>query len=172
MIVFHEQVQDAKLDEDASILTRQNFFRHGSRHEIVDGLKRDKFVTDEFVIHTVYGCEMVVTNTASSPQVIELLFQVPKGAIPIAESKYTETMTLEVPAYSTASHAYFFYFPTSGTYEHFPVHVAVGEKTVSFAKPFTFNVVDEPTQLDSESWDYVSQNGTNEEVMEFLKSHN
>jgi hypothetical protein len=67
---------------------------------------------------------------------------------------------------------YLFYFPRPGQFAQFPVHVAKEDKVVAAAKPVTFNVVPKPTRLDTTSWDYVSQNGTDEEVIAFLNREN
>ncbi len=38
--------------------------------------------------------------------------------------------------------------------------------------PFRFHVVDKPTQVDQQSWDYVSQFGSDDDVLVFLRDHN
>jgi len=43
--------------------------------------KSDKYVSDEFLTHVVYGCQVVVTNPTSSRQRLDVLLQVPQGAI-------------------------------------------------------------------------------------------
>ncbi|MEM7315258.1 MAG: hypothetical protein AAF497_19130, partial [Planctomycetota bacterium] len=93
-------------------------------------------------------------------------------ALPMLGSKYTQTVSIQLPAYSTKSQEYHFYFPASGQLEHFPVHVSRDEKIVAMANSFSFNVVNEPSKLDTKSWSYVSQNGSNEEVIDFLKANN
>src|SRR5262249_5809582 len=67
---------------------------------------------------------------------------------------------------------YLFYFPKAGKFNHFPVHVAKNEQFVTAAPAFTFNVVEKPTKLDTESWDYVSQHGTDDDVIAFLNREN
>ena len=47
-----------------------------------------------------------------------------------------------------------------------------GDTLVAAATPFTFNVVPKPTKLDTESWDYVSQNGTADEVVAMINREN
>ena len=38
--------------------------------------------------------------------------------------------------------------------------------------PTTFEVVERPTKLDTESWDYVSQHGTDDQVLALLNREN
>ena len=43
---------------------------------------------------------------------------------------------------------------------------------VAAAEALAFHVVDQPSQIDRSSWAYVSQNGSDDEVLEFLKREN
>ena len=162
----------AGLSDKVQILVSQNFYRHGDRFKDENGERFDKFVTDEFVIHTVYGCQVVVTNPTPSRQRLSVLIQVPVGAMPVANGQPTKTVPLDLEPYHTQIVDYQFYFPKAGHFAHFPVHVAKAETLVAAAAPFTFNVVDKPTKLDTESWDYVSQNGTDEQVVAMMNREN
>ncbi len=172
-LVFHEEVKPV-VDHagKVQILVSQNFYRNGDRFKDANGERFDKFVTAEFVIQTVYGCQVVVTNPTPSRQRLAVLIQVPVGAIPVANGQPTKTVQLDLEPYHTQIIDYQFYFPKAGHYAHFPVHVAKGEALVAAAVPFSFNVVDKPTKLDTESWDYVSQNGTAEQVVAMMNREN
>src|SRR5262249_56193660 len=124
----------------------QNFFRHGDRQRIEDGETVDKFVTEEFVIHTLYGCQVVITNPTSTRQKLNVLVQIPKGAIPVLNSQATRTVHLNLEPYHTQTLEYHFYFPASGTFTHFPVHVARNEALIATATQVTLIVVDNPTK--------------------------
>ncbi len=173
MIVFHEEVKAAEPRADkVPILVSQNFFRHGDRHRQENGEQIDKYVADEFVIHTVYGCQVVVTNPTSARQKLTLLLQVPQGAISVANGQPTKSVHVDLQPYHTQTLDYFFYFPAAGQYPHFPVHVAKNGELIAFASPSTFNVVDKPTKIDTESWDYVSQYASADDCLKFLNTHN
>ncbi len=173
LIAFHEEIRPAAAAAtDSPILVSQSFFRRGDRYRQVDGLQQDKFITDEFVVHTVYGCQVVVTNSTSSQQQVQLLMQIPEGALPILGGKYTESSPLDLGAYQTQTREFYFYFPTAGELSHFPIHVTRDDLVLASAPPFAFHVVDKPTTLDRDSWDYVSQYASDAEVLEFLRTHN
>jgi len=173
MIAFHEEVRPTNGNGGGvPILVSQNFYRNGDRYRDENGERLDKFVTGEFVVHTVYGCQLVVTNPSSSRQKLTVLLQLPVGAIPLANGQFTKTVAVDLEPYRTQTVDYFFYFPKPGQFAHFPVHVAKGETFVIAAPVATFNVVEKPTKLDTTSWDYVSQNGTNEDVIAFLNREN
>ena len=153
-------------------LVSQNFFRHGDRQRIENGETVDKFVSEEFLIHTVYGCQVVITNPTSSRQKLNVLVQIPRGALPVLNSQTTKTLHLDLEPYHTQTVEYHFYFPAAGQFPHFPVHVAKNEKLIAAAEPVTLTVVDRLTKIDKESWDYISQYGTLEDVVTFLNTHN
>ncbi|CAN5442527.1 hypothetical protein BH11PLA2_BH11PLA2_15090 [soil metagenome] len=172
-LAFHEEVRGVAAPAgNGGILVNQNFYKDGDRFRDENGERTDKFVTAEFVINTVYGCQIVVTNPSPSRQKLAVLLQIPVGSLPLKGGRNTRTVLLNLEPYHTQTIDYFFYFPKSGQFNHYPVQVAKNEVLVAAATPFAFNVVDKPTKLDTESWDYVSQNGTNEQVLAYLEREN
>lgn len=173
VVAFHEEIRPAEtVAEQTPILVSQNFFRHSDRYRYVDNVQQDKFVTDEFLVDVVYGCQVVVTNPTSSPQKLSVLVQIPQGSLPVLGAQATRSVQIDLPPYHTQSVEYHFYFPAAGEYPHYPVHVAANEQVLAFAAPFTFRVVNEPTSIDKQSWDYVSQHASGEEVLAFLRQNN
>ena len=172
-VVYHRQVNLAKGDpQKTPVLVSQNFFRHGDRYKMVDNEKVDKYVTDEFLVHTVYGCQVVVTNPTSTRQKLDILLQIPRGAIAVLNGQATKSVHVDLQQYSTRSLEYYFYFPTDGKYQHYPVHVAKNEQVIAHAPAVTLKVVNELSRIDKESWDYVSQHGTENDVIDYLNANN
>jgi hypothetical protein len=173
LVVFHEEIKEAK---DAAartpILVSQNFFRHGDRFRFVDNERLDKYVTDEFLVHTVYGCQIVVTNPTSSPQKLDVLLQIPVGALSVLNGQATRSAHIDLQPFNTQTVEYYFYFPADGKYAHYPVHVSKNGQLVAHAEPIVLSVVKEPSKIDRESWDYISQFGTEADVLAYLKNNN
>ena len=173
MVVFYKAISPAALAKDKlPILVSQNFFRHGERYRHEGNERFDKYVTEEFLIHTVYGAHIVITNPTSARRKLDVLLQIPRGALPVSNGKYTRSVHIDLQPYRTQTFEYYFYFPAPGTLVHYPVHVAKNEDLIAFAQPFTFNVVEQATQIDRTSWDYISQNGTPAQVVAFLRDNN
>ena len=85
---LHEEVRPVEgKGGQIAILVSENFYRNGDRFRDENGEKLDKFVSAEFVIQTVYGCQVVVTNPTSSRQKLTVLLQLPVGAIPVANGQ-------------------------------------------------------------------------------------
>ncbi|MBC8353133.1 MAG: hypothetical protein H8E66_14145 [Planctomycetes bacterium] len=173
MIVFHEEIREAsEVVEQTPILVSQNFFRHNDRYRQINNERLDKFVTDEFLVHTVYGCQVVLTNPTSSPQKLDVLLQVPLGAIPVLNGHETRSVQLDLQPYNTQTVEYHFYFPAAGRYPHYPVHIAKNEQLLAHADATTLTVVEKLSRIDRESWPYLSQYGSAEDVLEYLRQNN
>ena len=171
--IFKEQIRETTAAEElGTILVSQNFFKNGDRYRQVEGQQVDKFVTGEFLTETVYGCHIVITNPTSARRDTDVLIQVPAGAIPVSNGQVTKTIPVTLDAYRTETIEYYFYFPAAGSYSHYPVQVSEDEKVVVSAEPATFKVVNDPTSVDRESWDYVSQFASNQDVLSFLQKNN
>ena len=172
-LAFRREIKEAPLAENPPpLLVSQNYFRHDDRHRMENGEKVDKFVTDEFITGIVYGAQVVVTNPTSSRQKLEVLSQIPHGAIPVLGHRATATRRIALEPYSTERFELAFYFPAAGDFPCFPAHVAKAGSVLAHAEPFTFHVVDQPTQVDAASWAHLSQWGTEEQVLEFLAGGN
>jgi hypothetical protein len=173
LIAFHEEVRPAAgPGGQVPILVSENFYRHGDRFREENGERHDKFVTGEYVVHTVYGAQVVVTNPTSSRQKLSVLLQLPVGAVPVLNGQFTRSVPLDLQPYHTQTVDYAFYFPKAGTFPHFPAHVAKNEQFAAAAPATAFEVVDRPTKLDTTSWDHVSQHGTDADVLAFLDREN
>jgi hypothetical protein len=172
-IIFHREIKPVKdMAKTQSILTSQNFFARNDRYYYEKNERFDKFVTEEFLTRRVYGCQVVLTNPTSSRKNVDVLLQIPNGAIPVVKGFYTKSLNFQLEPFSTKTYEYYFYFPHSGTFAHYPVHVSEEETMIATARPFVFKVVDELTSFDKTSWEYVSQNATSNEVIDFLRQNN
>ena len=96
VVAFHEEVRPAEGGSQVPILVSENFYKHGERFREENGEKIDKFVTGEFLIGTIFGCQVVVTNPTSSRQKLNVLIQVPVGAIPVGNCQNTRTVLVEI----------------------------------------------------------------------------
>lgn len=172
-IAFYKDIQPAgAAAEEAPVLVSQNYFRRDDRFRYEGNQRLDKFVSDEFLTGEVYGCQVTFTNPTSSPRRIDVLRQIPEGALPVESGRYTKSTPMGLEPYSTARQEYFFYFPEAGSFVHFPVHVSEEGALVAHGDPHPMHVVDEPSEADTTSWQYVSQEGTPDAVLAYLRDAN
>lgn len=177
-LIFHKQVKPTTVDTQpqGQLLVSQSFFNQSDRYRQEGNEKIEKYVTDEFLTGVTYGANVVVTNPTSSIVKAEVLLQIPEGALPVLNSKATSSQQLQLRPYTTQTFEYYFYFPKVAAragqkFKHFPVNVTTASST-SAAKPFEFNVVSKLTQVDKASWEYVSQYGSETDVLTFLQQSN
>ena len=175
-VVFHKEIQPAAaLDKVTRLLVSQNFYRQGDRYRYEDDVQQqrlDKFVTEEFLVGVVYGCQVVVTNPTSAPQKLNLLLQIPVGAVPVLRGDYTRTVSMSLGPFHTNTVEYAFYFPAAGKFAHFPVHVSRDGQLLATAAPFQFQVVPSLTRQDTESWAYLSQEAEPAQLLAYLSQAN
>ncbi|MCE9579786.1 MAG: hypothetical protein K8W52_42105 [Deltaproteobacteria bacterium] len=152
----------------ATVLVGQSYFRADDRWTYEDGEQRDKPVTGELLVGVVYGCRVVISNPTGARERLAVLVQIPRGAIAVGGALPTRTLHVALDAYGTWSSEVLFYFPSAGTWSHFPVHVTRGAKLVACAAPGALTVVEAPTTFDATSWAHVSQHGTLDEVLAVL----
>ncbi|QTA80960.1 Uncharacterized protein dnl_32770 [Desulfonema limicola] len=173
MIVFHKEIRKAVLSEEKiPVMLSQNFFRTDDRYKYVDNERFDKFIIDEFLFRTAYGCQAVLSNPTSSRQKLRILLQVPQGSVPLQTGFYSKGIPVTIEPYNTKTFEYYFYFPKTGSFNIYPAQVAKNEAFITSAHALEFKVVKSPTKIDPDSWDYISQNGTDEDVLNFLNTHN
>ena len=173
IVAFHEEVRRTDgPDGKVPVLVGQNFYKPTDRFRDENGERLDKYVKGEFVINTVYGCQVVVTNPTSTRQRLSVLVQLPTGSIPVANAQFTKTVHVDLEPYRTQTVDYHFYFPRAGKFQHFPAHVAKSEKVVAVAPTAQIEVLEKPRSIDTGSWDYISQFGTDDEVFAVMNREN
>ncbi len=156
----------------APILVGQSYFRADDRWDFDGAERREKYVTGELATGVVYQCQVVVTNPSSASERLDVLLQIPRGAVPVSSGFLTRTRHLHLGPYGTQALEYAFYFPAEGRWTHFPAHVTRSGVLAAFAEPRTLDVVRVPTTVDTGSWAHLSQHGSTAEVLAFLSREN
>lgn len=173
VLFFHREVKESGFAaERPPLLVSQSYFQFNDRYRMEDGQQVDKFITEEFVKGTVYGSQIVVTNPTSSTRQLDLLAQIPQGAIPVSGGLPTASWVISLKPYSTHRTETAFYFPLAGQFPVYPAHLSKEGEVVAHADGINFKVVDQPMKVDQTSWEWMSQWGSEKEVLEFLKSAN
>ncbi|MEJ7598800.1 MAG: hypothetical protein WKG01_12910 [Kofleriaceae bacterium] len=149
-----------------------SYVRTDDRYDYESGEQRDKYVEGAFAAGVVYTCQIVLANPTSSRQRIAALIQIPRGSVPVAGARATTTLDLVLEPYGTHGHEYAFYFPSPGTWSHFPVHVTRADVIVAAAPGAALEVTSGGGAPDPRSWPHVSQRGSAADVVTYLKSAN
>lgn len=177
------EVRTAPVTEEprtTNVLVGQNYLRSDDRYVWVSSERREKYIppNGEMLRGVVYRGQVVVTNLTSAREKLDVLLQIPRGAIAVATTSdsngfITKTVNIELGPYGTQALEYAFYFPRAGRFTHFPAHVCKGLDLVAFVTaPQEITVVDQPTVVDTTSWAHVSQRGSLDEVIALLEREN
>ncbi len=172
-VAYHKEIKPAEPSKDrVPVLVSQNYFRDDDRYRYEGDEQVDKYVSGEFLVNVVYSCQVVLTNPTSTEQKLDLMLQIPQGAVPVKNGFVTKGAHVELSSYATESMEYAFYFPAPGTFPHYPVHVAKNEQLIVSAEPTRLKVVRELSTVDKTSWAWLSQNGDPKDVLKWLESNN
>ncbi|WFB36278.1 hypothetical protein P3T73_00685 [Kiritimatiellota bacterium B12222] len=172
-LLVSEQILPAeKSKDDRPLLISQQFFRPDDLYRYEDNEQIEKFISGEFIRRTVYGARVTLTNPTATRRRLNVLMQLPLGAIPLRNGFYTDDRSIVLNPYTTQTVEYFFTFPESGTFVQFPAHASDKEAIIGQAEARVFEVKDAPTEVDKTSWAWVSQYASDQETLSFLRTHN
>jgi hypothetical protein len=172
-IVFHREIQPApEGGAERPVMVRQDFFRNDDRYRYEEGLRLDKFVTGPIETRTAYGSQVVVGNPAAAPLRLDVLLQIPEGAVPLENGFYTRSFPLVLNPFETTRLEYAFYFPEPGEFAGFPAHVSREETLLASAKPAKFTVVSQADAPARDDWPAIADRGDSEAVLAALRERN
>lgn len=119
-----------------------------------------------------YRTHVVVTNPTNTKRLVQVLTQIPAGALPLASGKVTDSTPLNLEPYSTAQIQYSFYFPVEGEFEHYGSQISSEGKHVVATESKSHRVLAKPESVDETTWSYIADWGSSEQVLEYLKKAN
>jgi hypothetical protein len=119
-----------------------------------------------------YRTSIVVTNPTSTEKRVQVLYQLPAGALPLAGSRLTRSTPVTLQPYSTAQVQYTFYFPEAGSFAHYGAQVSQAGQHLAASSSVTLTVLAEPESVDEHTWSYIADWASNERVLEYLQRAN
>ncbi|KAJ4462901.1 putative Actin-binding protein F [Paratrimastix pyriformis] len=186
-VLFHKEIVPCPDCEPGQpILVQQNFYDPADRTAQVGDETVNKYihpVRGQFAPYKVYGIEMVVTNTSNSQLRLDVLTQIPMGAVPVSGGFYSKCRAMDVAGFSTTRLEWLFYFPRCGQFTFFPAHVSRRGLLMACVPPAEgpLQVVENPAARDTTSWRYVANMATDQQtsrrlthvhVLEYLAREN
>ncbi len=160
------------LNGDPSLLVGQRFEAVNSPAPGPNDTAEIMVAPEEFLTGRAYRGQIVLTNPTPQPRVVDCLWQIPQGSLPVAGSQATDSITVRIEPYQVQQITYQFYFPKAGTFIHYPICVSSDGTTVARAAERTFNVVETATKIDEASWEQVARSGSAERIQKYLQSAN
>lgn len=169
-IVFVESIEPIQAGESsANILVGQDTYLVAPSTDA----DTQKPVTGQSLVRGLgYRTNVVVTNPGNQPRTVSVLTQIPQGAVPLEGGKRVASKTLRLDPYTTQQIAYTYYFPTAGEFQHYGAQVSIADQFAADAPSTAIRVLEIPDVQNKDSWGYISLWGTNEQVLECLKTRN
>jgi len=196
-IIFEKRFMETEEKlSDSKVVVNRDLFRVDDRFVKKDNEKVEKYISGELQTRAVYGAKAVVTNSSSAKRKLNVQLEIPEGAIPVGSGRshdkrydarryperyksiifdnglYSSSQATSVDAYSSKILEYYFYFPTAGDFELAGVVVSEEDVIVGKSELSKLLVTTESSTVDTSSWEYVSQYGTEEQVLKYLETQN
>ncbi len=173
LLAVRRQLEAGPLAADSrGLLVSQIYFRVDDPIAYEGGTPREKTIQGPLQAGVVYAMRVVLTNPSASAREVDVLMQIPAGAIALGGTRETRGERLLLTAYGTKALDMVFYFPEPGSFAHYPVQVASGTERIASAAARTLEVALEPASIPTDSWEAISQDGTEAEVLAYLDKAN
>lgn len=173
MLLFYKDTRITdQLADDSPLLVRQTFHRLDDRFRNQGARKIENTITGNFQSGVAYGASLVVTNPSGVGRRIDVLAQIPAGAIALASSATTLSETRELEPYGVLSLDLSFYFPAEGKFTLYPMQVAENDIILASAEARSLQVKSGITDEDLSSWPVLVREGSDAEVLAYLRSAN
>jgi hypothetical protein len=173
MLLFYKDTRETqKIAPDAPVLVRQTFHRLDDRFRTVEGRKIENSITGDFIAGVPYGASLVVTNPDGVGRRVDVLSQIPAGAIPLDGQLSTLASTHELQPYGVLNLRLAFYFPAAGEFAMYPLQVSEGDSVLARTATRSLRVVAEAPPVDANSWPALARDGSDDAVLERVKTAN
>ena len=167
-IAFVQGLQTIEQSTDpATVLASQSIFLASDTGEDAKPVKEQSLIKG-----TVYRLRVVLTNPSASMVRVSVLQQIPQGAIALENAKVVVGQKLDLAPFATQELSTKFYFPQSGSFEHFGAQIAIQNKIAIAAPSTTLRVLDVPDSVDETSWPYIALWGSDDQVLAHLQGAN
>ncbi|MEM8733639.1 MAG: hypothetical protein AAGG44_05440 [Planctomycetota bacterium] len=122
-----------------------------------------------FQTGVAYRTQVVVTNPTPTPREMQLLSQIPSGAIALEGQLPLTNLPINVQPYGTEKVDLTFYFPATGTFTFAGTRVNEQAVNIRQANKQELTVVEEPILGDLKSWAEIAAWGQIEQVVAVLR---
>ncbi len=136
--------------------------------------KRDedrKPVEDEFLSSEIYFNDVTVVNPTGNYRKCDLFIQIPRGSIAFNVKGDIVRKKVTLNPYAVINERVFFYFPETGSYSQYPVQLYSTAGRLASGKQSTFDVKTELTRFDTESWEYIADQGKLDTILAYLREN-
>ncbi len=173
MVLFYKDTRRTEqVAPESPLLLRQSFSPLAEAFRIQNGRQVENPVTGNFRPGQPYTAQLIVTNPTGIGRRIDLLAQIPAGAIPLQGKPATLSSTAEIEPHGVLKQELAFYFPTAGDFAVYPLHISEDGIVLAHTAPRTLRVSNDPEKQDAAAWQVLARDGSNDEVLNRLLTEN
>lgn len=129
-------------------------------------------VFKQFRTQTIYTARLTVSNSTPERQTFDLLWQIPSGAIAMEGALETSGRKILLEPFATQVIEYPFYFSNAGKFSHYAASATADGVVVGRHDSQTYEVTDQPAQVDLARWENVVEQGTAADIVAALNRLN
>jgi hypothetical protein len=119
-----------------------------------------------------YRDRVVMTNPTGNGVRIQILMQIPQGAIALEGGRTVTVKELELAPFTTQEVSHVFYFPIAGEFTCYGARASSDGKIVAHQDSSKLKVLERPAVVDDSSWAYIASWGSNEQALAALEKVN
>ncbi len=173
MLLFYKDTRRTEnVAKESPLLVRQTFSPLAEPFRTVNGRQVENPVTGDFRPGVPYSASLIVTNPTGIGRRIDVLAQIPAGAIPLQGKPATLSSTHELKPHGVVMLEQAFYFPAAGDFAVYPLHVSEEGAVLAHTDVRTLRVSSEPAPQDAASWLVLASEGSDEQVLNRLATEN
>ncbi len=154
------------LDGESKLLLSENFYL-ANADASAKSLDRNAMVAG-----VPYRGRVVMTNPTGNALHIQLLMQIPQGAIALEGGRSVTVREFDLAPFSTQETSHVFYFPVPGDFQHYGARASQEKKIIASQESLPVKVLDRPANVDDASWGFIASWGSNEQVLAALDRSN
>ena len=167
--VITEQLREVQpLEGDSPILVGQRF----EATTKTDDEQELTIAPEEFLLGKAYRGQIVLTNPTPMRRHVRILWQIPSGSLALDGGRTTDSREMDLEPFATNKIEYTFYFPSVGKFRHYPVHVSAEGASLASGAEREFVAVLERSQANEQSWEFVAEKGSAEQISTYLADTN
>ena len=141
--------------------------------ELEDGIREYEKEVVEYIKGNVYHSRIVVTNSTTTKLNLNILREIPQGALPVSSKDYFKIENVDISSFSTKVIEFDFYFPATGQFTVYPATVIYNDKIVTTANiPENIVVKEVKETKNMDNIGDILSSGNFDNILNFLKSKN
>ena len=176
MLFLKELIEKENQTMSLDITVNQKFFDPHDRFQLAeDGYTKVNKSVTRFVKGKLYGSRVSVTNTGDSHQnSLQIITEIPQGAIPMRSLDYLETRNETLDNLQTKEFMYYFYFPKSGKFTSYAASVTKDGFLLASSQKGLFEIFvhDSLEATNLNSINEIMSLGSKQDIVKFMKEQN